>query len=345
MLQIIDSTYRGGAQKVVLEIVKSFPEFKHIVCYWAPGEDLNAEFQAYDATLVRMPFDGMRTIYRAIRFVTKVCDEFKVNIIHAHMVTPHLIAYAVSRRRKIRIVRTYHGECFFGSGWRKTALKSLERFLFLHTPYLIAVSEHVRHYIGRELNVKVIDIKVVYNFAEQLPIVNKKVTLPLRMVATSNNQPYKNYPLLLRALRHVEHQPITLDVYGAGMEKLTKSPEFSNLRNVRFLGSIQDVAHALTDYDVFTIASSGGEGFSISVLEAMNAGLPILCSDIPQFVEAVGEDGIFFQNNNLASLVDRINEIISQPSQLLEKSKRMKQRSMLFSREAFKHGLQTAYGV
>ncbi len=60
-LQLIDSLYRGGAQKVVLDIVMALPEFNHFVGYWADDKDLESEFVENNVRLIKLPFKGIKT--------------------------------------------------------------------------------------------------------------------------------------------------------------------------------------------------------------------------------------------------------------------------------------------
>ena len=51
-------------------------------------------------------------------------------------------------------------------------------------------------------------------------------------------------------------------------------------RRVRFLGERRDVPRLLAAADVYCQANVGGEGFSLAFMEAFNAGLPIVTTDI-----------------------------------------------------------------
>src|SRR6187455_1457065 len=90
VLQIIDSLHRGGAQKVVLEICRALPEFQHIVCYWEEERELEAEFLAEGVELIKLPFNGMRTLFTAMKFVNKLKTQRTIHFVHSHMFVPNL---------------------------------------------------------------------------------------------------------------------------------------------------------------------------------------------------------------------------------------------------------------
>lgn len=344
LLQIIDSTYRGGAQKVVLEIVRGFPKLNHIVCYWADAGDLKREFEEAGAELIQMPFNGMTSLGRSVRFVKKLVRQRNVDIIHTHMFTPNLIAAAIGRTN-LRKVRTYHGECFDQRGLKGLAMRMIERRTIGGADAVVAVSRHVATYIQEKLGVRV-PAQVVYNFGERTPgrrLLHPRT--PLRFVATSNNQHYKNYPLLLEAFARLQHLPVVLDIYGKGMEPLIKCARTREISNVRFKGSVEDVTKILSDYDVYIATSHSGEGFSLSLLEAMNAGLAVVCSDIPQFKEAAEDCAFLFRNGDVDDLVHRISTLHADHRLLISLSEKSIQRAASFTRERFTREMADVYGL
>ena len=344
VMHIIDSTYRGGAQKVVLEIVHCFPEMKHVVCYWSGSGDLDGELEKAGATLLKMPFHGMATLVSAVSFIRQMVSKYHVDILHTHMFTPNLISWFIGNA-SIRKVRTYHGECFERKGLKGLVLRLIERVTIREAHEVLAVSNHVKQYLQRKLQLSG-PIRVVYNFGR---VANKRragtFSTPLKFVATSNNQPYKNYPLLVEVFASLQDIPVTLDIFGKDMEPLIGLAQQRGATRINFRGSVDDVPSVLADYDVYLAASDSGEGFSLSLLEAMNAGLPVVCSDIPQFKEALADSGIFFRNRNSSDLRNIIGKIVAEPSALDGYSQKIRQRTGQFSRERFISEMRCVYQV
>jgi glycosyltransferase involved in cell wall biosynthesis len=79
---------------------------------------------------------------------------------------------------------------------------------------------------------------------------------------------------------------------------------------ITFLGSRKDVAELLARSQIF-ILSSLSEGFPISTLEAMRAGLPVVVSAVGGAGEAVrhGETGLLFERANPAALADHLRRL------------------------------------
>jgi glycosyltransferase involved in cell wall biosynthesis len=341
VLQVIDSLYRGGAQKVVLDIVRALSQHKHIVCYWTNETDLRDEFLKEGVTLIQLPFTGTRTIFKTYFFLKNVVAKYRPDVIHSHMFIPNLLTRLLPK--KFALMSTYHGEVFVKSGIRNSLIIILEKWTLSRCDVVIAVSNYVKDYLSIKLKTGRI-IEVVHNYGESSQI-NKPyaVQVPLRLVATSNNQPYKDYPLLINTMAALSDKPIILDIYGNGMDSLKSLVAELKISNVKFCGVIPDVTKVLKNYSAYIIASHSGEGFSLSLLEAINAGLPVICSNIPQFTEAVGEEAIVFEKSNMKDLVHKLTEVIEQPETLLSKAKGISNRALLFSKQNFLKNITDIY--
>ena len=72
---------------------------------------------------------------------------------------------------------------------------------------------------------------------------------------------------------------------------------------VRALGFRRDVARVLAAADAF-VNSSAREGLAFSVLEAMSVGLPVVVSDAPGNLDAVGDAGLVARRDDAASFTE-----------------------------------------
>lgn len=341
VVQFIDSLFRGGAQKVVVDIVEALPDCNHVVCYWSNENDLRAELERLGVTLVRIPFYGMWSLpYSWIKFYMLI-RKYRPEFIHSHMFVPNLLVRMVPRTG-FTTLATYHGECFEGSGWKASMTRWLERILLHRTDKLIAVSQYIKEYLITRLPTSR-QIEVVFNFGKTGPNALLTPYLPLRIVATSNNHPYKNYPLLLSAMQEFKDEPVFLDIYGHGMQSLKDLANKLGLKNVSFKGVVSNLDQFLPTYNTYVITSNSGEGFSLSLLEAMNSGLPIVCSNLPQFLEAVGSDALIFSKDSELELVDCIKRLIKDPNLIVRLSGGSKSRAQLFSKTRFTDHIRAIY--
>lgn len=84
---------------------------------------------------------------------------------------------------------------------------------------------------------------------------------------------------------------------------------------VQFLGYRSDVPILMASWDLFVLPSLS-EGLSLSVLEAMAAGLPLVVSDLPSMREVViqGKSGFCSQPRDISGLAAAIIQIAKDPA-------------------------------
>jgi glycosyltransferase involved in cell wall biosynthesis len=115
---------------------------------------------------------------------------------------------------------------------------------------------------------------------------------PLRLGTTTRLVAVKDIELLLEVaslLRHA-HPTVEFLIMGEGPEgeRLARLTDEMGLSGtVRFMGKVFDVPERLRQLDVFLVTSVYEGGVSISVLEAMQAGLPVVVTAAGGVEEAV----------------------------------------------------------
>lgn len=112
---------------------------------------------------------------------------------------------------------------------------------------------------------------------------------------------------------------IKLEVAGDGdaMEELKRLVDERNLQhivNIRGWVNPKQKQELFKICDIF-IQPTHAEGFPNSVLEAMNAGVPVVCTDIPAISSLVNhhEDCILFKRENVNDLASSIQELLESP--------------------------------
>ncbi len=327
---------------MVADVIDALPDCSHIVCYWSDESDLKPELEHRGVTLIRIPFYGMWSWPYTWFVFNRLVKRRGPRFIHSHMLVPNLLVRTLLNKNFLGIA-TYHGECLEGTNWKSRLTRWLERSTLHRTDKVVAVSDYVKGYLTEKLNTSS-KIEVVHNFGRKGAPANLNPYLPLRLVATSNNHPYKNYSVLIEAMKQLANRPVRLDIYGHGMTTLESYVKRSGLTNISFLGVVNDVTQHFSKYNVFVIVSESGEGFSLALLEAMNSGLPVICSNIPQFIEAVGTEALLFEKNSMSDLVSKVNQLIDRPELLSQLSAGSISRTQMFSRSIFVNRIRTIYG-
>ena len=147
---------------------------------------------------------------------------------------------------------------------------------------------------------------------------------PFRMVYVSTVDLYKHPWHLVEAVYRVRAQhgwPITLDLVGDAVV-----PAIDRLREaisrydpggvfVRYHGSVDHAGlPALYQQADMAVFASSCENQPLVLLEKMASGLPIACSDYGAMTEILGDDGVYFDPENVDGMVEAIASLIADPS-------------------------------
>ena len=124
----------------------------------------------------------------------------------------------------------------------------------------------------------------------------------------------------------VSPSTIHLDIYGNGpldisLQKLIDEHQL----NVTLKGQVTGIQNVIGQYDLY-VMSSLYEGFSLSVLEAMALGMPMLLSDIPSFKEQCEDTAIYFSADDPADFVTKLNDLKNDPEKMLALGQAAKKR-------------------
>jgi glycosyltransferase involved in cell wall biosynthesis len=114
----------------------------------------------------------------------------------------------------------------------------------------------------------------------------------LTVVSAGRLVPQKNYLAAIRAFALVEDHRWRYIILGEGTERPRLEALIKELNlagRVELRGYVSDVGPILQEADLFLIPSSW-EGFGLAAVEAMNAALPLVVSNVPGLREVVGTD-------------------------------------------------------
>ncbi|MFA5925366.1 MAG: glycosyltransferase family 1 protein [Parcubacteria group bacterium] len=162
--------------------------------------------------------------------------------------------------------------------------------------------------------------KYGHNFSgEEKENVRKKYNLPENyLLYIGTLQPRKNIPVIIKAIKGLN---IKLVIAGNRKahnfdKKIDETVSKNNLgERVIFPGWIEekDKPVLLQMADCFVLPSLY-EGFGIPIIEAIAAGTPIVCSDIPIFREISGDAALFCDPESSGEFTGNISKILSDQS-------------------------------
>ncbi len=162
--------------------------------------------------------------------------------------------------------------------------------------------------------------------------------------------PQKGFRVMLDAFERLpsDLDDVRLVVAGDGRDRDALRSLPGRIRGrVLHLGT---VAHdLLPSYhlaaDVFVSPAVGQESFGIVLVEAMAAGLPVVCSDIPGYREVVrdGVEGLLVPPNDASALAEAIARILNEPTLASALAEAGRERAATYSWDAVLPRLEAVY--
>jgi glycosyltransferase involved in cell wall biosynthesis len=121
---------------------------------------------------------------------------------------------------------------------------------------------------------------------------------------------YKNVEILIQAMESLQEFTLFLAGYCEETRKIRLLKDSRAKDRIVFLGRIDDAAYLrlLESCDALVMPSKD-EGFGLPVVEAMNAGCPVICSDIPIFREIAGKAALFFEVDDVQGLANQVKAL------------------------------------
>jgi glycosyltransferase involved in cell wall biosynthesis len=150
-----------------------------------------------------------------------------------------------------------------------------------------------------------------------------------RLLYVSIQMPYKHQLEILEGVARLYQKgwPIELQLiglpwknYGARVSRKISEldPQGLFVRNLGYV-NFEQLHELYRQADAFLFASSC-ENMPNILIEAMAAGLPILCSDRGPMPEILGKGGVYFDPENTDSIVNAIEMLLENPREREEKS-------------------------
>ena len=295
VVHLVLSVDFAGLEMVVYDLARGMDRSRfepHVVCLRSPG-GLADRFHA-----AGIPFHSLdcrelpkvRTLFK----LTRLLRRLRPHVLHTHNPSPHMFGMLAAPLAEVPVlVHTKRGRNYP----HKPRAVFVNRVAALLTDCIVPVSEAAAEVARRVERVAPRRIRVIRNGIDLSEFPARKddqSRQPRRAIHVGRLIRLKDQFTLLRATRLVVDRcpDFGLDIIGNGPERdalLALSKELKLEPNVRFLGFRKDVRELLPAAEFFILCSLS-EGISISILEAMAAGLPVVATRVGGNGEVV-EDG------------------------------------------------------
>jgi sugar transferase (PEP-CTERM/EpsH1 system associated) len=287
----------GGAERVLVNYLNGeHKEFNHIVCSFFQADDFQNQIISKDIEVVNLS-KQIGTDVKAIKRLLILCNKRKVDVIHSQGWGTYLEGFLCSKcnLNKVKFVYAFHGKTI--NDVKGIPLRRIiaQRFGAKLGDAIIAPSEDMRRDYAETIGLDQKIIQVVYNGVDTIEFQPNKRETKLRselqipakdtvIGCVARFDPVKNLPSLIKDFSriHSNYPETRLMIVGDGeqMHDLQLLAESYDLGNViHFLGRRDDISNCMNAMDVY-VQPSFYEGFSMTILEAMSCGLPIVAYDV-----------------------------------------------------------------
>ncbi|MBN8835547.1 MAG: hypothetical protein ABS68_00465 [Niastella sp. SCN 39-18] len=317
ILHIIYNLGRGGAETMLVGVLKKLGQYHNIVVTISDVNDFKEELVCDQ----HISFSGnsLTQLPAMVSKLKKIIRDQKPHLVHSHLPYSNFVA-RLATPASIPLVTTIHTAISAAVDYKKWIIRFLDRFTYrFRKSTIIAVSQQALRDYFSVLHVKPGKAFVIYTFIDSSQFIFTKGPIemdPIRIICIGSMRKNKNFEYLIQAFTLIRDKNIQLDIYGYG-------PAFEYYQNlineakvnIHLKGLVKNIHELIGSYHIFAMPSKF-EGFSLSVLEAMASGRPLLLSDIPSFREQCEDCAVYFDLQNPGDFIMKLNALLANPENM-----------------------------
>lgn len=326
---IVIGTSTGGVGTHVRSVIDRLPgdEFSTTVV-GPPATEGQFAFTDAGATFVPVVMSTAprpRHDLAAVRRIRQAISDAGADVVHAHgFRAAALTGLALGRRRSGRVpfVATWHN-AVLGGGPRRRALAALETLAARRADLTLGASKDL---VARAVALGAPAARSAPVAAPTLPPPNRDPAAIRREIGAAGRRlvlavgrlaPQKDYATMLAAVRLLVSRhggdEFVLAVAGDGPERGSLQAFVDTHRlPVRLLGHRGDIADLLRAADVYVL-SSRWEARALVVQEAMQAGTPVVATDVGGIPELTGDgaDAYLVRPGDPTALAEALHRVLA----------------------------------
>ncbi len=316
------SMFTGGAQRVARALHAGLRN-RNIESYiLGLMEQKDYEMDGARSLGLKSPYELMafHGIYRYVAKNVKPAD-----IVHVHLFPPifYLSLLKILGQLQCHLVCTEHNT---HNRRRGTVLgRVLDTVTYAGYEHIINISEGVEQELLKWKPGLIGKTSVIYNGVDLsfTQVIQRDLKKRLKVLSVGNLYRKKNYDNALRAVDLLKDLDFEYHIAGKGEceESLIRLCQELDLESkVRFLGYVESIPELLASADIFLMPSSW-EGFGLAAVEAMNASLPLVVSDVAGLREIVNSDSpcaLLVTPESHESIAEGIRQLLVSPKLRLQ---------------------------
>lgn len=340
ILYLITQSELGGAQRYIFDLAKNLNSSNIILV--ASGGENDKEWLAKKLSQENIEYLHLKNLKREISplndlkslfEIRSLIKAFKPDLIHLNSTKISILGSIAPKLllKKSKIVYTAHGWVFNEdlNTIKKNFYKILERYTAFLKNKILTVSEFDKK-TALQLGIKKEKLKTIYNGIKSLQLktredarstLSKHLNIKIKsddfLIGSIGNL-YKNkgFGYLLNSIKQVlsENYNLKLVIIGEGekREQLMRIIKEEKLeKNVFLSGKIDNASALLSAFDIY-VNSSIKEGLSYTILEAMQAKIPIIVTNAggnPEMIED-GINGFVAEKKDIDDIANKIINLL-----------------------------------
>ncbi len=329
ILHLINVSTISGAENVVLTLAKGMndSEFETEICTLSTTGDLHKSAQQNGIKAYALGYKNILNLPIILIKLFLLLRRNKYQIINTHLFQSSVIGTFIGKLVGVPvIIETRHYTDYMYKYGNKIE-QWLDKTTANNISCVIAVAKTIQDVLCTVERIPMNRTEVIYNGInlnklsvnknkKENTIKNMNLQDKIVLSYVANFHIRKGHKYLIEAILNLKrlYSNIYLMIIGDGkirneLEKLTKQLDIGN--NVIFLGYRSDIPELLSVSDIY-VHPSLEEGFPLTIIEAMAAGLPVIATTVGGISELIidGDNGILIPPGNTQALVDAISDLI-----------------------------------
>ena len=340
----------GGVQSHIRALSNSLRERDHETLVIAPASERSA---AFGGEVVRaghalgIPANGSVAPIAfgpiASAALRRALEAFDPDVVHLHEpLVPSLSLLALWNRPKWPTVGTFHAAASESGGYRlaRPVLERAARRLTVRTAVSDAARALVERYFPGHYFITPNGVEIG-RFASATPL---DLGAGKRVLFLGRLERRKGLEVLIQAMTRLRGLEARLVVAGEGPGRKEAESLVRSLQvEAEFLGRLSEdnLPRAFKAADVYCAPGLGGESFGIVLVEAMAAGTPVVCSDLPGFRAVVGDAALRVPPGDAGALAEAIEVALTSRGEDL--ARRARERAHAFDWTHLVAGVEDLY--
>jgi glycosyltransferase involved in cell wall biosynthesis len=372
ILHIIPNLKKGGAERIVIDIVRILNQNTSYQVKFILFEDkIEYDVEDIKKLIEIVPSKVQLSITKkhqlSITELQKTIELFQPDSIHSHLFEAEIVSRSCTFPK---------AKWFTHSHDRMSSLNNLNLFSikskraltnYFEKRYLlkcyrknggnnfIAISEDISNFLRTVLPKDLQSIQLLQNaidvkrFEKPVDFVSESDNSEFKLISIGRLDKNKNHQLLIDVVLDLKNRkiPVHLTILGEGDERISLQEKIVQLNlsdQLSLVGLQEKVEMYLWNADLY-IHSAITEGFGLTIIEAMACGLPVVCTDGKGNRDLIqeGENGFMVGERDQKLFADKIELLLKNDNLRQEMGEKARKFAQGFGIEKYVESLLLLY--